>query len=1815
MNEHAAPKNAQRARAFPDWSTRKSIKNFTAQIYIVRLRRLRGVVMLLCLSASLWPLKLKAECPCTNRVSFDGVNFVSGCIALFKPTDCSSALHMYVDVSCNNFTGTLTWKIEPALGLKLRQDTGWENWLDPLGSFQSVEDGTLTVTAVDDNGKQFTGQVEVRLHEESVCSGSQATSSDDNSQAPCEPPCLGGPVGPGSTPTPPGTPIPPPPPPTCGTDNAVSFTVTENRSVATFFNLGRYAFGKRAGGLSIKEANPTNLLTTPSCLNYLFDTSGACQVITNTAGIRQIKAPEGLADVVTNTLCRYYIYMYPASAVGGTNSMGYYTNTGPPLTTITVENPNTNMTSWVRVSDGYGLVSDYCWCTNGWILTNGAGFRKEYKTSVWSDSNTVRTTTVEVRNDTNGLLSCLTRKHQVFSFGEKLIETTQGDGSNILTNSYSYYTNGYATGLLQQVTFATGPWETYEFDTNKLATNKCFSFLNQGPTTNGSLCRMFSYAYGSNAVSGAGDKGTKRPAEPRCTVEYLSGHEIGRTYLLVFPDERREIRCVTPGSTWNSADNLVSVTRWYTNGINTNRLWTLERPDGTMDIYQYAFYTNGSGAAFRTNVVLTGAPDANKTNILDGKKTTTVVGSVGQMISRTVIDIASGITMSDETYSDYDSYNRPKKVAYLDGTFRWTDYGCCGPTTETNREGTVVYYHQDVLRRYAARTMNNISSTNVLDAAGRLLSRIRVGSDASAIVQATNTYDTAGRRLSSRDAFGNTTTYSESITNSQLFRTATYPDGGTRVETDYRDGELAKVTGTAVHPIRYEYGVVQDGSVWRRYTKEIKLDGNGNDTAEALTNLFDMVGRLYKTSFADGALQQYVYNIKGQLEKQVDPDGVTSVYAYNAKGERVITAADMDRNGIIGTNGTDRVQLTVQKVTLNGGVNVLQTTAYAWFTNNSSVSNLVSTSETSADGLRTWQSRIGLTNRTWTKYAGNGNRYMTNTAPDGAFTIAYYSNGLVQSVTRKDSSGNQLGQTTYSYDAHGRTYTVTDARNGASTYSYDNADRVTSTTSHSPGNGQGAQTTAYSYDWAGRTLVTTLSDGTSVTNEYQFSGELKKAYGSQTYPVQHAYDAQGRRTNMTTWKNFAADSGKATTTWKYDGYRGFLTNKVYDDGKGPFYGYTPAGRLRTRTWARGVTTTYVTNALGEVLATTYSDGTPAVTNNFDRMGHTTNIVDGAGSRSLAYNAAGQVLNETNNSGTLIGGNLRFTYDQYLRRTNHQLFATNTSLLNHSFGFDAASRLTNASDGSFSGGYSFLANSPLISQITYRASGATRMTTTKSYDKLNRLTAISSQPGAAGAGPVSFNYTYNDANQRTRVSLEDGSFWIYQYDKLGQVTSGKRYWSDWTPVAGQQFEYSFDDIGNRTSTKAGGDANGGGLLSANYSANSLNQYTSRDVPGAVDILGIAHANATVTVNGQSPYRRGEYFWQELSLNNSSAAVCWTNKWDGENRLVDITSLASGPSASRKSLQFAYDWQGRRYSKIVSNWTGSTWTRALHELYLYDGWNLLAALNGTNQAIVKSFLWGLDLSGSMQGAGGVGGLIAFASRQSPVGSYFVAYDGNGNVMALVDGSSGSLSARYEYDPFGQTIRCSGTLGTLNPVRFSSKHLDDETDLVYYGYRYLTPNAGKWLSRDPIGERGGKNLWQFVHGAPVNAVDPLGKDTYICDAEISLNHNFGPYTEPDGACTISSLIIPYGYRCFRDGTNDRDNVNNFYTAIQVKTRKTRQCPCQAQEDLGETYYNCTIPGPPGVFIQPTLRDFASTFSDPGSATDFGSKFCDGAIAAFGN
>ncbi|MGE9267405.1 MAG: RHS repeat domain-containing protein [Verrucomicrobiales bacterium] len=192
------------------------------------------------------------------------------------------------------------------------------------------------------------------------------------------------------------------------------------------------------------------------------------------------------------------------------------------------------------------------------------------------------------------------------------------------------------------------------------------------------------------------------------------------------------------------------------------------------------------------------------------------------------------------------------------------------------------------------------------------------------------------------------------------------------------------------------------------------------------------------------------------------------------------------------------------------------------------------------------------------------------------------------------------------------------------------------------------------------------------------------------------------------------------------------------------------------------------------------------------------------------------------------------------------------------------------------------------------------------------------------------------------------------------------------------------------------------------------------------------------------------------------------WDGENRLISAT-------VNGTTTTYAYDFQGRRISKQTGG--GQTVN------YLYDGWNLIAEYTGNT--LEKSYAWGMDLSGSMQGAGGVGGLLSVNDGSN---RYYPTYDGNGNVSEYLD-ATGTVAAHYEYDPFGRSTLKNGAKADDFAHRFSTKPQDSETGLYYYGYRYYDPVTGRWPSRDPIEEQGGINLYAFVGNDAVSAWDLLG------------------------------------------------------------------------------------------------------------------------------
>ena len=157
--------------------------------------------------------------------------------------------------------------------------------------------------------------------------------------------------------------------------------------------------------------------------------------------------------------------------------------------------------------------------------------------------------------------------------------------------------------------------------------------------------------------------------------------------------------------------------------------------------------------------------------------------------------------------------------------------------------------------------------------------------------------------------------------------------------------------------------------------------------------------------------------------------------------------------------------------------------------------------------------------------------------------------------------------------------------------------------------------------------------------------------------------------------------------------------------------------------------------------------------------------------------------------------------------------------------------------------------------------------------------------------------------------------------------------------------------------------------------------------------------------------------------------------------------------------------------------------------------VAELDSTRHAL-RAYAWGLDLSGTMDDAAGVGGLVLI--REVGSEGYFPSYDGNGNLKCLVKASNRSVAARYDYGPFGEPMVANGSYAAQNRFRFSTKHSDSVSGLYYYGYRFYSPRLGRWPSRDPLEEEGGINLYGFLSNNPLGSVDLYGLVNYAFDVQ---------------------------------------------------------------------------------------------------------------------
>ena len=545
------------------------------------------------------------------------------------------------------------------------------------------------------------------------------------------------------------------------------------------------------------------------------------------------------------------------------------------------------------------------------------------------------------------------------------------------------------------------------------------------------------------------------------------------------------------------------------------------------------------------------------------------------------------------------------------------------------------------------------------------------------------------------------------------------------------------------------------------------------------------------------------------------------LYLYDNLNDRVAAVDDRNFNSIIDWTGPDLVSSNSTHYVKLDGDWWRETRQWSIHDDNSTEARLMGVRLSRVTGLganglaseaisidqrgnattnRVFRNRVSAEEIAWVKYP-------TSTTP--AVTVS--TNGLVCSST------SQTGvTTTFAYDAFQREVSQTDGRGNTTRTTYDNFGRVTSTI-----DALGYATT-YGYDALGRQISVTDPLTNTVYTAYDSEGHVVSQRGA-TYPVDYAYDEFGEKVSMTTYRNaggpgFVPAAGDITR-WLRDEATGLVTNKVYADGKGPRYDYTPDGKLATRTWARGIVTTYSYDDNGSLTNTVYSDGTPTISLAYNRAGRQVRAEDAAGVTTFLYDDFGAVTNET-----VIGvagtNTIERFYDSFGRDAGYALNGVRQSMLAYD---PATGRLAsmqipseqsnnpnNQTIKQFS--WSYLAGSDLKSSLSY----SNGLTASWAYDANSRLLQVCN---ATPTNTISqYDYAYDAAGRRVQIArsgsaMSENRTDVHGYNSRGELTSAVKQGA----VPEAEYAYEYDDIGNRLTSLGLG-------TNRTYVANNLNQYT-------------------------------------------------------------------------------------------------------------------------------------------------------------------------------------------------------------------------------------------------------------------------------------------------------------------------------------------------------------------------------------------------------
>jgi YD repeat-containing protein len=676
-----------------------------------------------------------------------------------------------------------------------------------------------------------------------------------------------------------------------------------------------------------------------------------------------------------------------------------------------------------------------------------------------------------------------------------------------------------------------------------------------------------------------------------------------------------------------------------------------------------------------------------------------------------------------------------------------------------------------------------------------------------------------------------------------------------------------------------------------------------------------------------------------------------TLYAYDSLGAQTRSGLDVNGNGTLDLSGSDRVTESRSWYETDASNNYWQVSASILYPHDGSAAPVTNALQrTRLTGLGSNEER-GTKNQEQISIDLLGNQTLSRTFIDPAARTVTQTT-LYPDSTNAATQVSVNGITTYSISKTGvRTDYAYDALARQISARVDAASPPRSVGSVTHYNSRGQ------VDWIADALSNRTTFAYSPTTGRRLS--VTDALSNTTYT---AYDPEGRV--IATWGAtypvaYAYDAyGRMVVmaTFRVEGGAGDQTQWRYDEA---------TGLLTNKVYADGKGPSYTYTPDGQLATRTWARGV-RTTYAYATDGAMTNIVysDGTPAVSFTLDRIGRQRTITDATGTRT-----FAYNDALQlAVETNAFGTITRYYD-SFGRSSGLAVGSAyqvgygysGDGRFASvtssvqsvssvvKYSYLHNSDLISGWSNGI-----LSTVRCYEPNRDLITV--VENHAGADLISrFDYE-NDAIGRRTQRIDSGSATAtnaFGYNPRSELSSAR--------MGTNSYGYLYDAIGNRTAA-----TNNAEVLT--YLASALNQYTNITAGSVVVPRYDLDGNLT-NYNG------------------------WTFAWDGENRMVLASNGATVVSNS-------YDYMSRRVAKTVN---GSA------RQFLYDGWAMVQESAG---AQTNSYVYGLDLSGSIQGAGTIGGLLS-ANLNGMQAFYF--FDANGNVSDLV-ASHGTNLAHYEFDPYG-------------------------------------------------------------------------------------------------------------------------------------------------------------------------------------------------------